>query len=176
MIWHCSHPSWKTRSNLRASWLSCLIGVTFDYFTSSSCGWVLQLSGWQFTIQFTVLMLPCFCLFLLARCDVYMWNQCVYDSLALLEHWKTTIEFSPGVCVVHNPWPHSTFVMRSAGTASSCWTARFIRVWFRRASTWKRCAVRYKSASLPGISNRKIIRCHSCIQMNFADCPLVLLW
>ena len=176
MIWHFSHPSWKTLSNLRPSWLSCLTGVTFDYFSSSSRGWVLQLIDWQFTIQFTVLTLPCFCLFLLARCDVYMWNLCDYDSLALIENWKTTIEFSLGVCVVHHLRPDSTFAMRSAGTVSPCSLARSIRVWFPTASTSTRSAFKYKSAVTPGNSNCKMIRCHSCIQMNFADCPLVLLW
>ena len=176
MIWHFSHPSWKTLSNLRASWLSCLIGVAFDCFSSSSCGWVLQLSGWQFTIQFTVLLHPCFCLFLLAGCDVYMSNWCDHNSLGFLEHWKATIEVSPGVRMVNHLWPDSTSVMRSAGTASCCWPARFIRVWFPMATTLTRCAVRYKPASLPGNSNRKIIRHRSCIQLHFVDSLLVLPW
>ena len=174
MIWHFSHPSWKTLSNLRPSWLSCLTGVTFDYFSSSSRGWVLQLIGWQFTIQFTVLMLPCFCLFLLARCDVYIWKWCDYDSLASLEHWKTSSEVASGVRVVYHLWLAITSVMRSAGTASPCSPVRFIRVWSLKRSTWTRCAVRPKSAVPPDNSNYKITRHHSCIQTNFADSPLVL--
>jgi len=92
MIWHFPHSAWKTLWNSGAYCLVIFIWETFDYFCSTRRGRMPQLTGCQFTIQFTVLPLPCFRFFLLARCDAYMWNAdapCLNFSSFLLPLWRS---------------------------------------------------------------------------------------